>query len=90
MTNEAERQEAESAFSADARRAREELAQALATLTEQCHVMLEAALRAEHEAQSADGVDYASRRASVSLITAARNETKRTMERVARACGVSP
>ncbi len=89
MTNEAEKAEFEADFAADARRAREELTSALATLNEQAHVMLEAALRAEYEAQATEGVDYAAHRASVSLIVAARNETKRTLERVARLCGVA-
>ena len=88
--SDAERAEFEATFAADARAARETLAQELATLTTQAHVMLEAALRAEHEAQTAEGVDYAAHRASVTLINAAKQETRRTLERVARACGVSP
>ena len=83
------RQEAESAFSADARRAREELAQALATLTEQAHTLLETHLLAEHRSQTAEGVDFAAGRASMTLINAAKAETMRTLEKVARLCGAS-
>ena len=85
--NEAEKAEFEADFAAQARQAHEELTAALATLTEQAHVMLEAALRAEHEAQTAVGVDIAASRASVSLMSAVRTETQRTLERVARLCG---
>ena len=86
----AEKAEFEADFAAQAAHSRAELTAALATLTEQAHTMLEAALRAEHEAQTAEGVDFAASRASVSLINAARAETRKTLERVARLCGVTP
>lgn len=90
MTNEAERQEFEAVFDVDARAARAELATLLATLTEQANILLETHLAAEHRSQTAEGVDFAGGRASVTLINAAKAETMRTLEKVARACGVAP
>ena len=81
--------EFESTFAADAKAAREELAVLLATLGVQAHIMLETHLLAEHRSQTT-GHDFASARAAVSLINAAKAETRRTLEKVARACGVSP
>ena len=89
MTNEAERQEFEAVFAADARAARAELATLLATLTEQAGVLLETHLDAEHRSQTAEGVDFAAGRASLTLISAAKAETMRTLDAVARLCGAS-
>lgn len=83
------RQEAESTFAADARRNREELTTALAALTAQANLMLETSLLVEHEAQMRTRVDYRASAANVALITSARNETKRALDAVTRACGVS-
>jgi len=89
MTNEAERQEFEAVFAADARAARAELATLLATLTEQAGILLETHLAAEYRSQTAEGVDFAAGRVSTTLINAAKAETVRTLEKVARACGAS-
>ena len=89
MTKEAEKQEFEATFAADARAAREELAVLLATLGVQAQTLLETHLAAEYRSQVNDH-DFAAGRASLSLINAAKLETRRTLEHVARACGVSP
>lgn len=84
-----ERAEFEAVFAADARAARAELATLLATLTEQAGVLLETHLDAEVRSQTAEGFDFAAGRASLTLINAAKTETMRTLEKVARLCGAS-
>ena len=87
MTSEAEKQDYEGEFAADAKRAREELAVLLGALGVQANVTLECALLCEYRAQT-EKHDFAAARVRTALMSTAQAEARAALEKVARHLGV--